>query len=276
LQTQRLQRGDGVAELAFARRGEETQLSHLFQRDPYRVLFPRPAAGDPMTAVLLTTSGGIAGGDRLRSAVKVGPGAQATVTSQAAEKLYRSLGEDCLLAIELDVAAGALLEWLPQEAILFDGARVVRTIDIAFAGSSRLIAVDMLVFGRTAHGERFRRGLLRDRWRLERDGRLIWTDALHLADEPAAALDHPAGFGGAEAYGTVICGAPRAAEHLEAARQRVDASQARAGVTLLNGILLARFLGKASAVRADMIGYVGAMRHAIAALPERVPRNWYH
>src|SRR5690242_6390734 len=93
-----LERGRGVGEVGFVRRGDGTVLGHLFQRTPCRVLFPRPDAGDPLTAVLLTTSGGLAGGDVLGLEVDVAAGADALVTAQAAEKVYRSLGPDCRVA----------------------------------------------------------------------------------------------------------------------------------------------------------------------------------
>ncbi len=92
--SQVLERCDGALDLRFARRDGFTALAHLFQRAPCRVLFPNPPANDLPLAVLLTTSGGLAGGDRITLSIGAGEGAQAVVTSQAAEKVYRSLGPE--------------------------------------------------------------------------------------------------------------------------------------------------------------------------------------
>src|SRR5579859_222328 len=123
----RPQRGDGAVELVFARRGAETVLADLYQRTPCRALFPLPLPTDPPVAVLLTTSGGLTGGDRIRVRATVGPDAAATVTSQAAEKIYRALGAtEAEVRVGLTVEEGGYLEYLPQETILFEGARLDR------------------------------------------------------------------------------------------------------------------------------------------------------
>jgi urease accessory protein len=270
-----LQRGEGEAEIVFRLRDGQSVLAHLFQRGPCRVLFPAPAAEDPPEAVLITTSGGIAGGDRLRLSVAVEPGAAALVTSQAAEKVYRSLGTDAHCSVSLQVAADAWLEWLPQETILFQGARFNRLIEANLAATGRLLASEIVVFGRRARGERFSCGRLLDRWRLQRDGRLVWTDALSLEGENIAALTQNLAFAGARAMATVIYAALDAGEHLPLGRALTAAARGRAGASLVNGMLLARFLAEDPAVlRADLAGYVAALRHAAAGLPARPPRLW--
>lgn len=272
-----LQRGDGAAELVFARRGPETALAHLYQHDPGRVLFPRPEPGDPTGAVLLTTSGGLTGGDRLRVAVTARDGAVASVAAQAAEKIYRSSGDDCHLSVSLDVAPDATVEWVPQETILFDGARLRRRTEAQVAPGGRLIACEMLVFGRVARGESFTRGFVFDSWRIRRGERLIWADALRLDGDVAVRLGRPAAFDNARATATAIYVGDDAGTHLEAARALLEDAEARAGVTLVNGVLLARFLGRdAAAVRRDLVGYLGGLRHAVAGWPARLPRVWYH
>jgi urease accessory protein len=269
-----LQRGDGAAEIGFARRGAATVLAHLYQRTPCRVLFPHAETGDLPLAVFLTTSGGLAGGDRLRLAVELGAGTSMIATSAAAEKIYRSLGADAEVDIGLDIADGAWLEWLPQETILFDRARLKRRIGVRIAPAGRLLAAEMLVFGRAAHGERFRQGLLHESWRVEQAGRLRWVDATRLEGDAAQAIDAAAGFGGAEAFATVTYIAPDAETHLSAARDWLETSACRAGVTLVNGILLARFIGEAGAVRRALAKYVGSLRQAACGLPAQLPRVW--
>jgi urease accessory protein len=266
-----LQRGDGAVELAFARRGAATRIAHLYQRTPCRVQFPHAEAGQPALAMLLNTAGGLTGGDRVALSVTAAAGAAVTVTGAAAEKIYRSLGTDCDVAIALDVADGVWLEWLPQETILFAGSRLHRTVTARVAATGRLLATEMLVFGRVARGERWTDGALRERWRIERAGALAWYDAMRL---DGGTIDKPAGFAGAEAFATALYVGADAERHLPLARALTDDAACRAGATLVNGILLARFLGAAAMVRAALARYIGALRHEAAGLAPHAPRAW--
>jgi urease accessory protein len=266
-----LQRCDGAVEVAFARRGRTTSVSHLYQRNPCRAHFPHGEADGPALAMLLNTAGGLTGGDRIAIGVTAEAAASATVTSAAAEKIYRSLGADCSATVDLAVGEGAWLEWLPQETILFDGARLRRGIAARVAATGRLLAGEMLVFGRIARGERWRAGALFERWRVERAGALTWYDAMRL---DGAALDHAAGLAGAEALATAIYVAADAARHLPLAREVTAGASCRGGATLVNGMLVARFIGAAVPVRAGLVDYVAALRHAAAGLPARAPRAW--
>lgn len=265
----------GRAELAFKAEGGVTRLADLYQSDPLRILFPAVPAGEMPTAVMVTTSGGLVGGDRLDMTVTAGPGTSALVTSQAAEKVYRSLGPDCRVEVRLRVDEGAWLEWLPQECILFQNARLRRLTAIDLAPTARLMAGEMLVFGRTARGERFTAGLARDAWELRRDGRLVWADALHLDGDIGAVMAAPAGFGGATACATMIYAAPDAAAHLETARELLADCPVRAGVTLVKDQLVARWLGEAFDLRRAYGGFWAAFRHRAAGLPASLPRLWH-
>jgi urease accessory protein len=271
----RLQRGDGAAEIGFVQRAGSTELAHLYQRTPCRVLFPSPEPGDLTLAALLTTSGGLTGGDRLRLAVHADAGARAVVTTGAAEKIYRASGGDVTVQVNLDVASDGWLEWLPQETILFDGARLVRRIGVQLAADARLLAAEMLVFGRLARGERFRHGLLHEAWRVRVGERLVWADALRLEGDIERMLDAPAGFGGASAIATAILVAPDAERHLPRARAFAETCAAQASATMVNGVLLMRLLAeRAELVRATVAEYVAAVRHAAAGLPAAMPRLW--
>ena len=194
---------------------------------------------------LVTTSGGLVGGDRLDIALSVGPDAATMVTTQAAEKVYRSNGPDVHVSTGLRVGDDAWMEWLPQEAILFDGARLRRATSLDVSGSGRAMAGELLVFGRTAHGERFTRGLARDAWEVRRDGRLIWADALHLDGDITEILDHPGCFAGAAAYGTILYAAPDADQHLDTARTLLESVTpgVRAAATCFDGLLVIRWIG---------------------------------
>jgi urease accessory protein len=222
---QQHQRVEGEAHLEFkqTRRGT-TALADLYQRAPCRVLFPATEAGDPPQAVLLTTSGGLTGGDRTRVSVAFGPDSQATVTTQAAEKIYRALDMtgDAFVQVDLRVGAGAWAEWLAQETILFDGSRLRRRLTADIAAEGRLLAVESVVLGRTAMGESFDSGLLHDAWRIRRGGRLIWADALHLSGDVKRSRTAPFGFGTCVACSTVLYAGPDSAQQLSVARRVLD------------------------------------------------------
>ena len=270
----------GIAEIGFVAKDGVTRLRHLYQRDPLRVLFPDAAAGEKPVAVILTTSGGLVGGDRLAIDIDIGPGAAAHVTAQAAEKVYRSDGPDTALDISLRVGAGARLEYLPPETILFDGARLRRRAVVALAADAALLAGEILVFGRIASGERMASGLVHDAWELRREGRLIWADSFHLADDSLGSLlskaADPACLDGATACATLLLAAPDAAAFLAGARAAIAASGVRGGATMVSGVLVARLLGgDAAALRGAYVRLAGHLRAAQAGLPATLPGLWH-
>lgn len=267
----------GAARMAFAREGGETRLKDLYQTSPLRVLFPARAKDDALSAALVTTSGGLAGGDRLDVEVTLSDGAAVQVIGQAAEKVYRSQGPDTTFAASLSVGPDAWLEWLPQETIVFDQARLRRTTTVDVQPGGQFLGAEILVFGRTAMGETLNTGLVRDAWDVRRAGKLTWADALHLAGDVKTLLDHPAGFAGARAAATSIYVADDAGAQLEFARALLeDAPQGvKCAVTVTNGVLVTRWLAfDAQELRIAFGAYWAAMRHEIQGLPGVMPRLW--
>ncbi|MFT4046471.1 MAG: urease accessory protein UreD [Solimonas sp.] len=261
-----------------------TRLADLYQRAPCRLLFPDAGHDDIAQAVLLTTSGGLTGGDRLDFTLDAGDGTRVALATQAAEKLYRALdGEaDTRVAVRLRVGAGAWVEWLAQETILFDGARLRRQLDVDVAAGGRLLATESVVFGRRAMGEQWTRGLLHDAWRIRRDGRLLWADAQHLAGDVAALRAAPFAFGDASACATLVYAGDDAEARLPLARalladhRGVAPGAMNAAATAFNGLLIARLLaGDAAALRRALIRLAGGLRQGIAGLPPCLPRVWY-
>ena len=142
--------------------------------------FPRPAVGAPPEAVLLNTAGGLTGGDRMNLDVTLGARAEATLTTAAAEKIYRARDGDATIGVKLALGAGARLAWLPQATILFDGSRLDRRTDVQLAGDARFLGVEFLIFGRQAMGEDVHLGACRDAWRIRRDGALVFADTFRV------------------------------------------------------------------------------------------------
>jgi urease accessory protein len=269
-----LSRARGSLRIGFAAdaRGG-SRLTDLSQYSPSRVLRPLEA-GDEASAVLINTAGGVCGGDRYRVAVDVGNHARATVTTQAAEKVYRALDSRAQLDTTLRVGAGARLHWAPQETILFDGARFARRTEIHLDPNARLLAAEMVVFGRRAKGEVVRSLDFRDDWRLFRDGALCWADALEVAGDPPEALTSPAGIGGAEALATALWVGGDPEEQRSLARARLAAHEIFAGVSMLGMASIARILGGASAVRRALTDLLSALRPPVLDFGSALPRVW--
>ncbi len=271
-----VERANGGARVAFAFRDGATRLADLYQRDPCRVLFPTPAPGDPPEAAILTTSGGLADGDRIVLDIAVGAGATATVTTSAAEKIYRAALDSREVGIDvtLDVGAAATLEWLPQETIVFDAARLARKTVVDLAPDARLLACESLALGRSASGERFTRGFVLDSWRLRRGGKPVWADALRLDGPPPPAP----GFGDANALATVLLVLPTLDDSLrDTARAVLEPFEdaVRCGVSCVSGVLIARLLGDSTGVRRALVRLLVEMRHRAFGLPSRLPRVWH-
>jgi urease accessory protein len=268
---------DGRAEIGFAGDGTRTRLVHLYNRDPLRFLFPTPSPGDCMQAGLVTTSGGLVGGDRLAIDIWARDRAVASISPTAAEKVYRSTGADCAIDVALRAQSESWLEWLPQETILFDASRLRRVTRIDAENDARVLAGEMLVFGRIGRGERLTRGLVHDCWEVRRDGRLVWADNLHLDGDIAATIDHPAGLDGATAAATAIYVAPDAEQRLTDARDALaDTDGLKSGATLVNGVLIARFIGREARALRDAFGtFWAAFRHRAGKLPTALPRLWH-
>ncbi|WP_439596041.1 urease accessory protein UreD [Falsiroseomonas sp.] len=261
------QRARGRAELSLVAAPGGARIAHLYQSAPLRVLFPDADPEEPKQAALVNVAGGLAGGDSLDSVLTLGAGAQFTATTPAAEKIYRSLSPRTEIATSLDLGEAATCEWLPQETILFDGARLRRRLDITLAPGARLLAAEMLVLGRAARGEVFRSGFLHDRWQIRREGRLLWVDALRLQPE---ALAHRFTLDGAGAMATLVLAMPEVASHRDLAR---ELAQGGAGL-VAPGLLVARWLGAAGVVRQGLGAAIMALRAQALGLPPRLPRLW--
>ncbi len=240
-----------------------TRRGSLHESGSLRVRFPSPE-DEGLSAVFVNTAGGIAGGDRLDVEIAAGEGARLTLTTAAAEKVYRAPTRAARINIGLKVASGAHLSWLPQETILFDGAKVSRCIDIEMDEAASLLLCEIVVFGRSAMGERMQRGEFVDRWRLSRGGRLVFAETVRLSGDVAAKLAHPAIAGGGAAIGTALI-VPGDAVLAERIREDSGSFRGEVGISAWNGFAMARFCAQdAAALRADIMTVLG---RGGAALP---------
>jgi urease accessory protein len=241
-----------------------TRRRELHESGSLRVRFPSPEA-DGLSAVFVNTAGGIAGGDRFDIDITAHEGARLTLTTAAAEKVYRAPGEASQLNIALKAAAGSHLAWLPQETILFDRARVARRIDIDLAEDARLLLCEIVVFGRSAMGERMQQGEFVDRWRLRRGGRLVFAETVRLDGDIGEKLARPAVAKGGVAIGTALI-VPGDEALVERIRGLSETFGGEVGISCWNGFAMARFCAQdAARLRADMMAVLG--RASGSALP---------
>lgn len=216
----------------------------LRQAGALKLIFPQVHRPDA-EAVIVNTAGGVTGGDRLVLQAEVGAQAELTLTTQAAERIYRAQpGEVGRIRTTMQVADGGRLNWMPQETILFDHAALHRHVRIDLAGTAEALMVEPLVFGRAAMGEVIRAVHLRDHVRITRDGAPHYTDGIRFDGDLDAHLSRPAIAAGAGAMATVVFAAAQAQGHLTAIRALLPAT---AGASLLSpGLLVVRLLAEDS------------------------------
>jgi urease accessory protein len=251
-------RANGALKLVVAHTASGSAAEDIAESGPLRVRFPR-SREDRLEAILINTAGGIVGGDRLEFQVETREDASLTITSQAAEKIYRSNGLTSRISVSLKAEAGSELFWLPQETILFDRARVEREIDADVSSEGSLAVCEAIVFGRDAMGEKVARGLLRDRWRIRRGGKLIFADALTLDGDIKTTLNRVATMNGRIAMATMVIVSRDATGKLDAVREALNGEGIEAGASAFDGMLVARILAEDSiALRASVLSALEA------------------
>jgi urease accessory protein len=265
----RLQRARGCAEITVASRDGRTVLRRLYQSGCAKAILPRTYSATP-EAVIINTSGGLTGGDRLDFRFEAEKGARLTVTTQAAERIYRARDGVAQVDTTIRVGAGAGFAWLPQETILFEGGALARRLEIDLAPDAHLYALETVIFGRAAMGERVTHGHISDQWRIRRDGRLIHAEALHASGDFIPALSGRASLAGLRASATLVHAAPGAEACLEHARDQLAPEPGTlAALTAKPGLLIARFAAPdAAPLRKSLIRFLMEFRR------ETLPRVW--
>jgi urease accessory protein len=254
--------------LSVAADADRSRRQRVHEEGALRVRFPNVSNRDALEAVIVNTAGGMAGGDRFDLDITVGSGAKLTVTTAAAEKIYRSLGPDTEIRVKLDIGSRGTLGWLPQETILFDQIRLRRSIEADLAPDASLLLAEGVVFGRSAMGETLAHGHFFDRWRVRRAGALIFAESLRLDDAIAERLSQWAVAGGAAAIASVLK-VPGDDAAVAAVRAKEKDFAGEVGVSAWNGLALARLVAPdGPALHRDLI----AVLTAFGNMP--LPRLW--
>ena len=259
-------------ELGYARFGATTRPVLRRHIGPLRVQKHLYAEGPEVCQhIIVHPPGGIAGGDRLHISAHVAQGAWAQLTSPGAAKWYRA-SAPAFQHLELTVEAGATLEWLPQETIVFSAAQAELSTRIDLHGDARLFYWDVVALGRPACGERFERGHFQAHLAIRRDGQLLWHERQRIVGDDGL-LDSPIGLDGHPVFATLLMTGDIDPHLLDTCRALPHA--VRGDLTQLPGVLVARCLAsEALLARAWLIDVWRLLRPAVLGREAVSPRIW--
>ena len=217
-----MQRTFGRGRMSVKQAYGRTRIDRLYQEGAARIRVPDHPDREDLEAIIINTAGGVTGGDDLGWDIIAGPSTHLTVTTQACEKIYKADETTADVNVKLTAAKGACLNWLPQETILFDCARLARTIEVDLAGDSSLLLVEPVIFGRRAMNETVEAGAWSDTWRIHHKGRLIHAENVYIEGAIAEHLDSIASLDGQTALATIAVIGNHAEGKLAMARAIID------------------------------------------------------
>jgi urease accessory protein len=219
-------------------------------------------------AIVVHPPGGIAGGDDLLLGVKSERESAALLTTPGAAKWYRTAGPWARQKLVFEVQGS--LEWLPRETIVFDGALAELECEIQLGPAARYIGWEIVCLGRTGSGERFATGEIRTATTVARNGRQLFFERGRI--EGGGGLMHsPVALAGCTVFGTLVAAAEIETGLLNECRKRVP----RCALTLLPGLLIARYLGDSSEDAMRLLTQVwSVLRPALGGRPAVEPRIW--
>ncbi|MBR0843528.1 urease accessory protein UreD [Bradyrhizobium liaoningense] len=261
--------------MVFSGAATGTEIRDLYRRFPMAVAFPSVDDRGRKEAVLINTSGGVAGGDEIRIEVVAQGNASVTVTTQAAEKVYRALDRPARILTRLRAEGSARLAWLPQETIVFNRARIARQTEIEVSSGTELIALEWLVLGRIESGEELLGGHIQDSWRIRVDGHLVWADGFLASDQMFPQLRKTALLSNWRAIATMIYFGPRPESRLERLREIGASLECACGVTIVGAIIVVRVAAIASAdLRRGLRRFLDQLDYELGSGPFGVPKMW--
>jgi urease accessory protein len=251
-------RAEGRLVLAVKMAGRRHAVDRIEESGPLRIRFPRMRDDDRLEGVLINTAGGIAGGDRLSYEIETAENTSLAITSQAAEKIYRSSGDTARIDVKLKAGRGSRLSWVPQETILFDRVKVKRTLSAEIAPGAEVTICESVVFGRAAMGEEVAFGAFEDCWRISRGGKLIFADTVRMNGKIGSMLTQQAIGAGNPCIATILQISPEAEARIDAARAALEDTDA--GASAFGGTLVVRMIAPGSfALRRVVLNVLSAI-----------------
>lgn len=261
------QRARGKGCLVTKQLAGRTRLAELYQEGCGKIRLPE-TFNSSLEAILINSSGGLTGGDRLEWSLRAGPGTDVTVTTQANEKIYKASADTALLKSEIEASEGSRVAWLPQESILFDRASLTRELHVDLAETAEFLAVEAVILGRTAMGESAENGFFRDRWRVRRAGRLIHAEEVRMEGEIARLGQQPAVLSGKVAFATVFYSGSQGEAFLPRLKPLLE--DGYAGASLWNDKLIIRAAAaNGFALRKILVPVISLLRK-----DANVPKVW--
>lgn len=239
------QRVKGRAAVSFKTVDAKTKLDRLYQHGSAKIRFPKTYSGFS-EAVLINTAGGLTGGDKLDWNISLDADASAVFTTQACEKSYQSSSDTAHVSTQITVGENATCHWLPQETILYEGSALNRTFDVQLAKTSKLIALESVMLGRDAMGEVLKHCAFKDRWRIYRDGKIVFADNINLEGDIEALEKASAMMSGNKAFATLLVCGTQDDEQLAKTADSLQSSfkDQSMAVSVFGGKLVARFLAQ--------------------------------
>ena len=237
------QRSIGAAQVILAPDQGKARLVRLHQSGSAKAFLPNRVSDE---VVFLNTSGGLTGGDQLCFSVSLGEGLAFTVTTQTAERAYDGNGSSARVEVDLAVAAGAHLDWLPQETLLYQNSGLHRNLSVELGADASLLLCEPVVLGRHAMGERPENLVLQDRRRVMRQGRLVWADFVSVDAETLARQTQSALLAGARCFATIALIGPEAAAKASALRPFLTWDGCETALSAWDDRLILRMRAKAN------------------------------
>lgn len=260
--------------LGFARDGAATRLTQRSHRGPLRVqkaLYPE--GPQHCHVVVVHPPGGVVAGDRLDIAIEAGPGCGVLATTPGAGKWYRAHARAADMSrqtVSIRAGAGATIEWLPQETIFYDAARVALEHEVELGPGAAYLGSEILCFGRRAAGERFASGRVAQRTRIRQDGKTVWWEQGMITPQ---AIASPLGLDGRSVCATFLAVGRVVPAALQASLRAADPAL---GLSQVKSVFVARHLGDDSeAARAAMLRVWQALRPVMAGRAASIPRIWH-
>jgi Urease accessory protein UreH len=221
-----------------------------------------------MEAILINTSGGLTGGDVIEWSVAASAYTRLTITTQANEKVYKASAGTASVATRITVGGDAAVHWLPQETILFDRSALNRSLEVDLDPTSEFLAVEAVLMGRQAMGERLGQGGFRDRWRIRREGRLLHAEDLRFDGEIDVLASQAATLGAQPAFATVLYVGPLAEAKLPKVRDVLG--HINGGASHWQGKLVVRLIAPSGyELRKVLVPVMNVLRNGAA-----VPKVW--
>jgi urease accessory protein len=262
-------------ELGFSAQNLRTVMDRLSHSGPLRVQRPFYPEGEVCHVYVLHPPGGVVGGDQLDISITAGPGARVLITTPGSTKFYLSAGDWALLEQRLNVHEGGSLEWFPQENILFPGARLQAKTDVLLSGNAIFMGWDIICLGRPSNHERFETGLLDAGLNIYRDGQPVLLERQRVLS--AESLDAAAGMRGFPML-AVLLATPCDESHLQQVQALFEGmkdDEAPMGVTLVDGLLVVRALGRQTEqLQKKLIPVWQELRQPLLQRSAVMPRIW--